>query len=164
LIVDRQLGNPASMEQLRLRPVPAATIDLQAAGRESIPSLRDRQRRVTRDRKNIRAHFASAAAVASENRALDGTMVAVASANSRILGAGVSQVTVTSVKVSGRTATIVARAHVWTKGVFRQQTGGSWLDASPAGDQIYQARLAKGEAGTWMVTDMTSRFANGSGP
>jgi hypothetical protein len=60
-------------------------------------------------------------------------MTALADPNSRILGAGVSQVAFTSVTVSGNTATIGARAHEWTSSVVRQQAGGNWLDVSPAG-------------------------------
>ena len=164
LIVDRQLGVPSSQEQLRLRPVPAGRTDLQAAGRQDVPSVADRELRVARDRKNISAHFASAALLAREDHALDSTMTALADPNTRILGAGVSQVTFTSVTVSGNTATIVAQAHEWTSSVARQQADGNWLDMSPAADTIYNAKLSIGPSGTWLVTDMIGRFANGSGP
>ena len=164
LIVDRQLGVPASQEQLHLRPVPVGITDLLAAGRQDVPSVADRQRRVARDRKNISAHFASAALLAREGQALDSTMTAVADPNTLILGAGVSQVAFTSVTVSGNTATIVAQAHEWSSSVVRQQADGNWLDTSPAADTIYNAKLSIGPSGTWLVTDMIGRFANGSGP
>ena len=32
--------------------------------------------------------------------------------------------------------------------------GDNWLDASPTGVTIYNAKLTMGPAGTWMVTDM----------
>lgn len=163
LIVDRQLGVPSSQEQLRLRAVPAG-IDLQAAGRQSLPSVTDRQLRVARDRKNISEHFASAALLARENHELDSTMTALAEPNIRSLGAGVSRVVFTSVTVSGNTATVVAQVHEWTKAVARQQAGGRWLDLSPEADTVYNAKLSIGPAGTWLVTDMIGRFANGSGP
>jgi len=69
-----------------------------------------------------------------------------------------------TVTLSGNTATVVAQVHEWTKAVARQQTGGRWLDLSPEADKVYNARLSMGPAGTWLVTDMISRFANGSGP
>jgi hypothetical protein len=87
-----------------------------------------------------------------------------ADSNSRILGAGVSQVAFTTVTVSGITATIVARAHEWTSSVVRQHAGGNWLDVSPAADTIYNAKLSIGPSGTWLATDMIGRLANGSGP
>jgi hypothetical protein len=164
LIADRQLGVPSSQEQLRLRPVPAGRTDLQAAGRQDVPSVADRQRRLERDRKNIGAHYASAALLARENHALESTMTALADPNTRILGAGVSQVTFTTVTVSGTTATIVAQAQEWTSSVIRQQADGNWLDMSPAADTIYNAKLSIGPSGTWLVTDMIGHFAHGSGP
>jgi len=164
VIVDRQLGVPSSQEQLRLRPVPAGTIDLQAAGRQGVPSAADMKRRVARDRKNISSHFASAALLARENHNLDSTMNALAEPNIRILGAGVSRVVFTSVTVTGNTAIVVAQAHEWTKAVERQQAEGRWLDLSPQADTVYNAKLSIGPGGTWLVTDMIGGFANGSGP
>jgi hypothetical protein len=70
----------------------------------------------------------------------------------------------TSVTVSGNTATVVARAHEWTSSAVRQQAGGNWLEVSRAADTIYNIKLSIGPSGTWLVTDMIGRFANGSGP
>jgi hypothetical protein len=164
LIVDRQLGVPSWQEQFRPRPVPAGRTGLQAAGRQDVPSVADRQLRIARDRKNISAHFASAALVAGQYHAVDSTRTAAADPNSRILGAGISQVALTSVTVSGITATIVARAHEWTSSVVREQAVGNWLDVSPAADTIYNAKLSIGPSGTRLATDMIGRLANGSGP
>lgn len=162
LIVNRQLGNPLSQGELRLRPVPAT--DLRAAAREGVPSVADIRTRVARDRKNISAHFGSAALLARENHNVDLTMVHFADPNLRALEDGVSQVAFTSVTVSGNTATITAKAHEWTKSVARQTAGGNWLEVSPEGDMIYNAKLSMGPTGTWLVTDMIGGFANGSGP
>jgi len=67
------------------------------------------------------------------------------------------------VTVSGNTATIVARARM---DELRSQTAG-WRQLArrvPAADTIYKAKLSIGPSGTWLVTDMSGRFANGSGP
>ena len=164
VIVNRQLGNPLSHGELRLRPVPAGTTDLQAAGGQGVPSVADRQLRMARDRKNISAHFASAALLARENHNLGLIMAAYADPNTRVLGDGVSDVVFTSVTVSGNTATVVARAHEWTNAVTRQQAGGNWLDLSPAADTIWNGKLSRGSAGTWLVTEFVGGFASGSGP
>ena len=108
--------------------------------------------------------FASTALLARENHELDSTMTALAEPNNRSLGAGVSRVVFTSVTVTGNTATVVAQAHEWTKAVTRQQAGGRWLDLCPQADKVYNAKFSIGPAGTWLVTDMIGRFANGSGP
>ena len=163
LIVDRQLGNPLSQGELRLRPTPGAT-DPQAASRQAVPSAADRGLRITRDRKNINAHFGSPALVARENHRLNLTMAAYADPDVRVIGDGVSTLAFTSVTVNGNTATIEARAHEWTKSVARQQAGGRWLDASPEADTIWHAKLAKGPTGTWMVAEFIVGFTNGSGP
>ena len=47
--------------------------------------------------------------------------------------------------------------------VVRDQAGCNWLDVSPAADTTYTAKLSDGPSGTWLVTDMLGRFANGSG-
>jgi hypothetical protein len=163
-IVTRQLGVPTSQGQLVLRPAPVGRTDPQAASRQGVPSIADRELRVARDRRNISGHFASVAMLARQNHNLDTTMTALADPNIRILGAGVSQLTFTSVTLRGNTATVVARAHDWTSSMVRQQPAGSWLDASPAADTVCTARLLIGPAGTWLVTSMIERFANGSGP
>ena len=61
--------------------------------------------------------------------------------------------------LSVNTAKIVARAHIWTKSAARQPAGGSWLDASPAADMIYNATLSRGSETPGKVTDMIGRFA-----
>jgi hypothetical protein len=146
-----------------MRSLNAETTDPQAAVRDGAPSQAERDGRVARDKKDIGDHFASAALIARENKTIGSTLAAVADPNFRFLGAGVSQITVTDVVVNGTTATIQASANVWSK--FEQKMDdGSWSQASPTAEKIYTTTLSMGPAGTWLVTDQTESFANGSGP
>jgi hypothetical protein len=78
------------------------------------------------------------------------------------LGAGIDNIVLTSVVVSGDSATVAATADVWAK--FAQvQTDGSLINAAPRNSKIYSLFL-KQMGNKWLVVDEESRFAEGSTP
>ena len=100
--------------------VPAGITGIQVAGRQGVPSVADRQPRVACDRKNISAHFVAAALVARQRHPRQRRD---RGSRSKLPDSwpGVSEVVFTSMTMSDNSASIVARAHEWTKSVLRQQ-------------------------------------------
>jgi hypothetical protein len=120
LVVDRQLGVPPVTGTAPSVSVPAGITGIQVAGRQGVPSVADRQPRVACDRKNISAHFVAAALVARQRHPRQRRD---RGSRSKLPDSwpGVSEVVFTSMTMSDNSASIVARAHEWTKSVLRQQ-------------------------------------------
>src|ERR1035437_659693 len=114
LVVDRQLGVPPVTGTAPSVSVPAGITGIQVAGRQGVPSVADRQPRVACDRKNISAHFVAAALVARQRHPRQRRD---RGSRSKLPDSwpGVSEVVFTSMTMSDNSASIVARAHEWTK-------------------------------------------------
>ncbi|GAB3053336.1 hypothetical protein GCM10027053_12170 [Intrasporangium mesophilum] len=99
---------------------------------------------------------------AREELALKNVTAALADPRQRLLGSGVSKMTFSRTMISGDHATVEGTMTSWSRFQL-QNSDGSWIESSPAGDDQFTVELEQ-VGGKWFVTNYVGHPVDGSMP
>ncbi len=86
--------------------------------------------------------------------------------NQRVLGAGIDNLEIESVRFDdpGSMATVVAHYTHWANSAQLNPDSGLWTVFTPSNDHRATVTMERQASGGWVVTDFLGEFINGTGP